>query len=184
MQGALPLYLSISLLGPFQLRGKGFTLLLPDSLLISSLFYSTVRRNGGQKLWAFSLSLFSHRDRPFMFSSSPAPFLHPIFSSYTPPHLSSLCIHIDWAEPSSPKKIGEECTRVQLFFFLFWKRDKKTRSSFPFLSHSLDNQVLAESSVRLKGACVEAESAGASAPRGHFGPFDSVQASLHLLTCP
>lgn len=42
--------------------------------------------------------------------------------------------------------------------------------------------MLVESRGRLKGACVEGESAGASAPRGHLGPFDNIGAALHLLT--
>lgn len=47
---------------------------------------------------------------------------------------------------------------------------------------SLDNQVLVESTGRLKGGRVEAESTGASVGRGHLGPFESSQTSLHL-TC-
>lgn len=56
--------------------------------------------------------------------------------------------------------------------FSFSKREEQIKKweALSFLS----NQVLAKSSGRLKGACVEAESAGASAPRGHLGPFDSV----------
>lgn len=53
---------------------------------------------------------------------------------------------------------------------------KKIQELSSFFSLLLNNQVLAESRGRLKGACVEAESAGASAPRGHLGPFESIQA--------
>lgn len=138
----------------------------------------------------FSISLFLPR-QTFLVSSSSStsPFLHPIVSSYTPPHLSFLCIssssykHINWTEPSSLKETG-----VFKGAAFFLKREKERADikweALSFLCHSQDNQVLLESSGRLKGACVEAESAGASAPRGHLGPFDSIQASLHLLTCP
>lgn len=63
------------------------------------------------------------------------------------------------------------------------KEDIETSFLF-FSSHLLDNQVLAESRVRLKEACVEANSAGVSAPRSNLGSFDTIQAWTHLLTCP
>lgn len=51
------------------------------------------------------------------------------------------------------------------------------------LLQSQNYQVLTESSRRLKGGCVEAETVGALVPRDHLGVFEDIQASLHL-TCP
>lgn len=188
MQVALPL--SSPLLSSVHFSGRQrFYSSLPDSLLISFLFYSTVRWNGEQNDEPFSLLSISPSSlrQPFMFSSTTSTTSFPPILSLQQLHactalfsLSSRLLscdgssyeHIDWAEPSSLKKNSvyettDKNKRLSLFSFTHW-----------------DNQVLAESRVRLKGGCVEAESAGASALRGHLSPFESIQPSLHLLTCP
>lgn len=158
---------------------------LPDSLLISSLFYRTVTRNG------------ERNDEPFLYSLTEAAFYGFLFrclhfsiplSAVTPLHIFLLGVSPPMStsiglNQAAWRKNEEECVRVRYFFLKEGSR-WKTRSSLSFLSHSLDNQVVVWSGGRLKGACVEAQSAGASAPRGHLGPFDSIQASLHLVTCP
>lgn len=146
-------------------------------------------------------SLFSHRHSLLCFSFSTSIFSFPLWHmAVIPLHIFLFCVsplHVfSWAVAApltaqiglnqvawrKTESVGGCCI---FFFFLREKRgtDKKWDTLFS-LFYSLDNQLLAESKGRLKGACVEAESADASAPRGYLGPFDSIQSSLHLPTCP
>lgn len=172
MQGIPPFLSSVHFSG----EAKVFYSPLPDSLLISSLFYCTARRNGEQNEKPF----LSFLAETVSMSPSHCQQLHPF-------HIFLFCVslvqrqllykHIDWAEPSSLKKNREECVRVPRFFFFFFSKIKNEELSPVSLT-----RWITKCSWRLKGE--RAESAGASAPRGHLGPFDSIQASPHLLTCP
>lgn len=135
MQGIPPFLSSVHFSG----EAKVFYSPLPDSLLISSLFYCTARRNGEQNEKPF----LSFLAETVSMSPSHCQQLHPF-------HIFLFCVslvqrqllykHIDWAEPSSLKKNREECVRVPRFFFF---EDKKW-GALSRLSHSLDNQVLVE----------------------------------------
>lgn len=75
-----------------------FYSLLPDRPLILSVFYSTVKRNVERydRLLLTETTLFTLSS-----SSSTSPFLHPIVSSYTPPHLSFLGVPTSGSPPVS-----------------------------------------------------------------------------------
>lgn len=101
-------------------------------------------------------------------------------SSLKPPHVSLLPLHIcddssSTAQNRRPE--GKPSGRVKT------TREKTSGCLLLMSFRPRDNQVLVKSGGRLKGGCVEAESAGASAPRGHLGAFESIRASLRL-TCP
>lgn len=114
----------------------------------------------------------------FMFLLFPlpsSPFLCAIFSIYT----TLFCVsplHVSSRALAAPMTAQVELNREE--------EQIKKWDTLSSLFYSLDNQLLEESKGRLKGARVEAESADASAPRGYLGPFDSIQSSLHLPTCP
>lgn len=83
--------LSISLLGPFQRGGKGFTLFHLTAFWFHLSFIPPRDKMESKMMSLFFLfpSLFSHQDSLLCFRLSlpPSPFLHPIFSAVTPLHI-------------------------------------------------------------------------------------------------
>lgn len=123
--GAPPLSSLLSVLAPFQQSSASP---LPDSLLISSLFYSSVRPNGGRNDGPF-LSLFSPR-QPFMVSSSSSTVsislshcqqLHPSSSFFPASPIFRASVRLNQAARRKWRGV----------YFKKKKKEKETRSSLP-----------------------------------------------------